>query len=158
MASEQERATVDGDGERTAPRDGTRPFFFDVAAIDEVSLEESVAHLDPSIDREEFFATFGRNLYTRTILRDPTLHVTYARVDAGEKVKPHRHGTHQLTFVTKGELRYGNRVAGPGMGYFTPDMPYSWTAGPDGAEWLEIHSATPQVFVSGRSGRHDGEA
>ena len=38
------------------------------------------------------------------------------------------------------------RVAA-GMGYFTPDIPYSWRAGDDGAEWIEIHSGVGGIFT-----------
>jgi hypothetical protein len=33
------------------------------------------------------------------------------------------------------------------MGYFSPDALYSWRAGDDGAEWIEIHSGTGGIFT-----------
>jgi hypothetical protein len=37
------------------------------------------------------------------------------------------------------------------MGYFTPDTLYSWHAGNEGAEWIEIHAGEPGIFTD-RSG------
>lgn len=65
----------------------------------------------------------------------------------GERVQPHRHGTYQVNYVRKGELRFGSQVVGPGMGYFSPDALYSWTAGPEGAEWIEIHDGIGGIFT-----------
>ena len=36
---------------------------------------------------------------------------------------------------------------GAGMGYFSPDALYSWTAGEDGAEWIEIHSGLGGIYT-----------
>ena len=46
-----------------------------------------------------------------------------------------------------GELRFGNQRLTPGMGYFSPDALYSWTAGDEGAEWIEIHSGIGGIFT-----------
>jgi hypothetical protein len=32
------------------------------------------------------------------------------------------------------------------MGYFSPDALYSWRAGDEGAEWIEIHAGEPGIF------------
>ena len=77
---------------------------------------------------------------TKTLVQSPQLCVYHETAKPGEHVKPHRHGVHQVDYVLRGELWFGNQRVGPGMGYFTPDMLYSWTAGPEGAEWIEIHS------------------
>jgi hypothetical protein len=62
-------------------------------------------------------------------------------------VKPHRHGTYQVNYVLRGELRFGSQRVTAGMGYFSPDALYSWTAGEDGAEWLEIHSGLGGIYT-----------
>jgi len=49
--------------------------------------------------------------------------------------------------VLRGSLRYGNRVTSAGMGYYSPNTPYAWTAGDDGAEWIEIHAGQPQAYA-----------
>lgn len=119
------------------------PFFYDVAELPEYSIEQMVGD---SADREAFFDAFGRDLLTKTILHSPHLSVFHESVKPGERVKPHRHGTHQLTYVLRGELNYGSKRITAGMGHFSPDTLYSWRAGDEGAEWLEIHAGLPGVF------------
>ena len=46
-----------------------------------------------------------------------------------------------------GELIFGTRRLGPGMGCVIPDTLYSWRAGDDGAEWIEIHAGEPAIFT-----------
>ena len=65
----------------------------------------------------------------------------------GEQVKPHRHGTYQVNYVLRGELMFGSQRVGPGMGYFSPDALYSWRAGSEGAEWIEIHSGIGGIYT-----------
>ena len=50
-------------------------------------------------------------------------------------------------FVLRGELIFGNRRVGPGMGYFSPDKLYAWRAGDEGAEWLEVHSGIGGIYT-----------
>jgi hypothetical protein len=33
------------------------------------------------------------------------------------------------------------------MGYYSPDRLYAWTAGDEGAEWIEIHAGQPQAYA-----------
>jgi len=123
-------------------------FFYDTATLPSKTIAEIADEtgLDDA-SREGLFALFGRTLATKTILMSPELSVFHEVALPGETVRPHRHGTHQITYVLRGSLRYGNRVTGAGMGYYSPNRPYSWTAGDDGAEWLEIHAGEPQAFV-----------
>ena len=81
------------------------------------------------------------------LLASPTLTVTRTRIQPGFKVAPHHHGTHQVTYVIKGQLKYGNRVVTAGMGVFTPGSKYSWVAGPEGADLLEIFDGIPMKAV-----------
>jgi hypothetical protein len=136
-------------GGMTAPAEvpeAARPFFYSLEAIPGYTAEEMLADLDPE-EQAYRFELFGRDLFTKTILRSPDLCVFHETAPPGARVKPHRHGTSQLTFVLRGELVYGNQHVGPGMGYFTPDTLYSWTVGPEGAEWLEMHSGEPSLFT-----------
>lgn len=81
------------------------------------------------------------------LLASPTLSVTRTRIQPGYKVAPHHHGAHQMTYVIKGELKYGSRVVTAGMGVFTPGTKYSWVAGPEGADLLEIFDGIPLKAV-----------
>ncbi len=120
------------------------PFFYDVAELPGYTI---VDLLGDAPEREQIFDVFGRDLVTKAIVQSPTLSVFHELAKPGERVKPHRHGTHQLTYVIRGELIYGNQRTTAGMGYFSPDTLYSWRAGDEGAEWIEIHAGEPGVFL-----------
>jgi hypothetical protein len=122
----------------------TGPFFYDTAELPGYTIAEMMGD---SPQAEEYFDLFGKDLVTKTILSTPQLSVFHESAKPGERVKPHRHGTHQITYVLSGELIYGNRRTGPGMGYFSPDTLYSWRAGEEGAEWIEIHAGPPGIFT-----------
>jgi hypothetical protein len=62
-------------------------------------------------------------------------------------VNPHRHGTYQVNYVLRGELILGNQHLPPGMGYFSSGMLYSWRAGEEGAEWIEIQSGVGGIYT-----------
>ncbi len=121
-----------------------RPFFYDVAELPGYTIEEMAGDGEGA---QEMYDLFGRDLVTKTILMSPKLSVFHESAKPGERVKPHRHGTHQLTYVLRGELIYGNQRTGAGMGYFSPDGLYSWRAGDEGAEWIEIHAGEPGIFA-----------
>lgn len=124
----------------------TSAFFYSIDELPSQSIAEMTAALDDK-QAEGLLDLFGRDLLTKTILQSPRLSVYHEVVGPGQKVKPHRHGTHQITYVLRGSLNYGNRTTSAGMGYFSPNRRYSWTAGDEGAEWLEIHAGEPQAFV-----------
>lgn len=121
-----------------------RQFFFDVDEIDGATIAQMVEG-DP--DSEWMLDLFGRDLLTKIIVQTPDLTVLHETAPPGEQVKPHRHGTHQLNYMLRGELIFGSKRITPGMGFFTPDMLYSWRAGEDGAEWIEIHGGAPGIYT-----------
>lgn len=131
-----------GPGEQ--PPEPLRPFVFDVATTPGHTNEEL---LGASPDAEFLFELLGRDLVTKILVQTPQLCVYHESAKPGERVKPHRHGTYQVNYVLRGELRFGSHRVTPGMGYFTPDMLYSWQAGDEGAEWIEIHSGTGGIFT-----------
>ena len=124
--------------------DTPRPFVFDVASIPGRTNEEMMAGVPGA---EELFEVLGRDLVTRTLVQTDRLCVYHETADPGEKVKPHRHGTYQVNYVLRGELRFGAQRVTAGMGYFSPDALYSGTAGDDGAEWIEIHSGLGGIYT-----------
>ncbi|MDT3439206.1 MULTISPECIES: cupin domain-containing protein [unclassified Pseudofrankia] len=128
-------------------QDRPRQFFFDV---NELEGRTNVEKLGESAEAERFLELLGRDLVTRTILQSASLSVYHETAKPGERVKSHRHGTHQLNYILRGELIFGRRTVGPGMGFYTPDMLYSWRAGDEGAEWIEIHSGEPGIFTQQR--------
>jgi hypothetical protein len=136
-------------GQATEPENpDLKPFFY---SIDEIPAHSIAQMMDGSgadeDTKQELYDIFGRDLMTKVILQSPNLSVFHEEAKPGEVVKPHRHGTHQITYVLRGSLHYGNRVTSAGMGYFSPDRLYAWTAGDEGAEWIEIHAGQPQAYA-----------
>jgi hypothetical protein len=119
-------------------------FFFDVAELPGYTIADMAGEGEAA---ERMYDLFGRDLLTKTIVSTPEYSVFHETAKPGERVKPHRHGTHQLDFVLRGELIFGNRRLSAGMGSFMPDTLYSWRAGDDGAEWLEIHFGQPGIYT-----------
>ncbi len=119
-------------------------FVFDVATIDGHTNAEL---LGGSEESERLLELLGHDLVTRALVQTPKLCVYHETAKPGERVKPHRHGTYQVDYVLKGELIFGNQHVTAGMGYFTPDALYSWQAGAEGAEWIEIHSGVGGIFT-----------
>jgi hypothetical protein len=124
-------------------QEAQRPFFYDTAELPGHTIVELVGE---GQEAEPIIDAFGRDLVTKSILQSPQLSVFHESANPGERVKPHRHGTHQLTYVLRGELIYGNERTSAGMGYYSPNTLYSWRAGDDGAEWIEIHAGEPGIF------------
>jgi hypothetical protein len=142
MAEPNQVDNVGTDGEKGH----SRAFFYALDELPTQSIADMVVGMDDE-QAEGMLDLFGRDLLTKTILQSPQLSMYHEVVGPGQQVKPHRHGTHQITYVLRGSLNYGNRTTSAGMGYFSPDRRYSWTAGDEGAEWLEIHAGEPKAFV-----------
>ena len=94
-----------------------RPFFYDVAELPGYTIEEIAGDGDGA---QEMYDLFGRDLVTKTILMSPKLSVFHESAKPGERVKPHRHGTHQLTYVLRGELHLRQPADGRGHGLLQP--------------------------------------
>jgi hypothetical protein len=119
-------------------------FFFNVADLPGHTIVDLVGDGPEAAPMIELF---GRDLVTRAIVQTPSLSVFHETAKPGERVKPHRHGTLQVDYVVRGELRFGAQRVGPGMGCVIPDTLYSWQAGDEGAEWIEIHAGAPAIFT-----------
>ena len=124
-----------------------RPYVFDVARTPGRTNAELLGGAE---NAGVLLELLGRDLVTRTLVQTPELCVYHETAMPGERVKPHRHGTYQVNYVLRGELIFGSRRVGAGMGYFSPDMLYSWRAGDDGAEWIEIHSGMGGIYTERR--------
>jgi hypothetical protein len=122
-------------------------FVFDVASIQGYTNTELFGD---GPDADGYLELLGRDLVTKPLVQTPKLCVYHETAKPGEQVKPHRHGTYQVNYVLRGELIFGNQHVTAGMGYFTPDMLYSWRAGDQGAEWIEIHSGMGGIFTERR--------
>jgi quercetin dioxygenase-like cupin family protein len=141
-------APMSAEAESHADQEQLKPFVVDVAEV----AGFTIADIAGEGDEADFMINmFGRDLLTKPIVQTSKLSVFHETAKPGERVKPHRHGTHQVNYVLRGELIFGNQHVGPGMAYFTPDMLYSWRAGPEGAEWIEIHAGQPGIYVDRQS-------
>ena len=123
---------------------GLESFFFDIADLEGQTIVD-LAGDGP--EAEWMIDLFGRDLSTKMIVSTPSLTVLHETAPPGEQVKPHRHGTHQVNYMLRGELHFGNRTITAGQGFFTPDQLYAWRAGDEGAEWVEIHGGSPGIFT-----------
>ena len=66
-----------------------------------------------------------------------------ARWGRGYRLPRHTHSADCLYFVLAGEIVMGSRTLAAGDGFFVKaESPYTYTAGPDGAEVLEFRTAT----------------
>ncbi len=128
----------------TADDGDLKPFVFDVATVPGHTNVELMGDFP---EAEQLFELLGRDLVTKVLVQTPQLSVYHEAAKPGERVKPHRHGTYQVNYVLRGELQFGNQRVTAGMGYFSPDQLYSWRAGEDGAEWIEIHSGIGGIFT-----------
>ncbi len=124
--------------------DRVKPFFFDVAAVEG---KTNVELLGDTEETQPYLDVLGRDLVTRTLVQTPQLCVYHETAAPGERVEPHRHGVYQVDYVLRGELWFGNQRITAGMGFFNPDKLYSWRAGDEGAEWIEIHSGVGGIFT-----------
>jgi hypothetical protein len=60
-------------------------------------------------------------------------------VAPGTRVPRHKHNLPQVALILEGSMRQGNRVLGPGAGYYTPaDQAYTFVAGPEGCRYVEF--------------------
>jgi hypothetical protein len=121
-----------------------KPYFFDVSTIEG---KTNVEMMGDTPEMQPYLEALGRDLVTRTLVASDDLCVYHETAKPGERVKPHRHGVTQVNYMLKGELRFGSKRIGPGEGFFNPDHLYSWQAGDDGAEWIEIHSGVGGIFT-----------
>ena len=121
-----------------------KPFIFDTATTPGHTNAELMGGME---DAEALFELLGRDLVTKMLVQTPQLCVYHESAKPGERVKPHRHGTYQVNYVLRGELIFGSQHLTAGMGYFSPDMLYSWRAGEEGAEWIEIHSGLGGIYT-----------
>jgi hypothetical protein len=125
----------------------TKLTFFDITQLPGYTIAD-IAGDGPQA--EQMFELFGRDLVTRAIVQSPALSVFHEQAKPGERVKPHRHGTMQVDYVLRGELIFGSQRVTAGMGVVIPDTLYSWQAGDEGAEWIEIHGGQAGIFTDRR--------
>jgi hypothetical protein len=74
------------------------------------------------------------------------LNVSWLRLGANYHLPRHSHTSDCLYYVTDGEIRLGNKAVHAGEGFFVPEgAPYTYMAGPDGAEILEFRGTARPI-------------
>lgn len=72
----------------------------------------------------------------------PGVSLTKVWFKSGFPLPLHSHGNDCLYYILAGSLRFGTEELGPGDGFFVgSDVPYTYTAGPDGVEVLEFRNS-----------------
>jgi hypothetical protein len=70
-------------------------------------------------------------------------------VAPGTHVLRHKHNLPQLILIVEGSMRQGNRILGPGAGYFTPaDTAYAFVAGPEGCRYVEFRQGAVEDITT----------
>lgn len=140
--------------------------FFDAAEMPEIPVEgvENISEFPDEIrDGVDIAGFFGdRIAYQPLVVRpdDNGLSMIAYRFAPNTLLPRHWHDTPQIILVLEGELHLGNRVLGPGAGYFTePEQVYSSKAGPEGCRIVEFRDATQfrTVFVENNPQRWETE-
>jgi hypothetical protein len=84
------------------------------------------------------------------------LSLCYAWFKSNYVLVKHSHDADCIYYVLSGELHAGSAVLKPGDGIFVPcDHPYTFTAGPDGVEFVEFRNATQfHIHLKGNDAAH----
>src|SRR5271170_7372635 len=87
-----------------ATEDPTKQMIIDLADVEGFTIADTAG------DDEQgrfMIEMFGRDLLTKPIVQTSKLSVFHETAQPGDRVRPHRHGTHQLNYVLRGELIFG---------------------------------------------------
>ena len=88
-------------------------------------------------------------LYSR-----PGLSLTYCWFKSGYALPLHSHSADCLYSIIAGSLKIGTEELGPGDGFFLgTDVPYAYTAGPEGVEVLEFRTSDKFDFKTLAKGK-----
>jgi hypothetical protein len=84
----------------------------------------------------------------------PGLSLTYCWFKSGYALPLHSHSADCLYSIVAGSLKIGTEDLGPGDGFFLgTDVPYAYTAGPDGVEVLEFRTSDTFDFKTLAKGK-----
>ena len=116
-----------GAGPRTA---SNKTSFFSLEDIGETVF--TVSKADPDRVLTTFAALLNHS-------NEGGYSLGFARYAPNTVIPRHRHDCDQVVLILEGSARQGNRVLGPGSGYFTPaGKAYSLQMGPEGCAYVEF--------------------
>jgi hypothetical protein len=80
---------------------------------------------------------------------DEQLQLFEVTMDADVTVAPHAHTHAEILLVTRGELRLGAQLAGPGTAvYIDPETLYAFRTGPEGCTFLNFRGVPRAGYLS----------
>ena len=89
----------------------------------------------------------------RVLFSIPGFSLTHVWFKKGYPLPLHSHDADCLYYIVAGSVKLGEEMLGPRDGFFVPaDVPYTYTAGPNGVEVLEFRHATSFNFVNHANG------
>lgn len=85
----------------------------------------------------------------RVLVNVPGFSLTHAWFKSGYPLPLHSHDSDCLYYIIAGTIRLGSEDLGPRDAFLVPaDVPYTYKAGPDGAEVLEFRHAAHFNFLN----------
>lgn len=89
-----------------------------------------------------FQAGLSEGTQVKLLFSRPGFSLSWVWFKSGFPLPRHSHDADCTYFIVAGTLRIGTEELGPGDGFFVgQDVPYTYTAGPDGVELLEMRTA-----------------
>lgn len=89
-----------------------------------------------------FHAGLSEGTQVKLLFSRPGFSLTWVWFKSGFPLPRHSHDADCTYFIVAGSLRIGTEELGPGDGFFVgKDVPYTYTAGPEGVELLEMRTA-----------------
>jgi quercetin dioxygenase-like cupin family protein len=132
-----------GKAKRNVPDDTKvsqpKAFFYDINDLEAVNFADLVTSGQIVFEGIEHF---GDRIVEKEILKLPTISLILYTIAPGTRIPHHHHDCNQIDFILEGTVHYGEnkKVLTKGMGFFAPEgQIYSWTAGPEGCTFLEVH-------------------
>ncbi len=150
-------ANIESDAPEQKQKHTTRAktTFFDRTEVEAFHFGESRATapaiVPDSIPLNDFESTLAGRLVTRILLNQGPggFSLVESDVAPGTRSPRHKHNLDQVVLILEGSMRQGNRVLGPGAGYFTPaDQVYTFVAGPDGCRYVEFRLGAVEEITS----------
>jgi hypothetical protein len=133
---------------RMTARRGLRIFSRNKPVVGQQEMRRPPVWDQPAVDATpEFFAAGGSA--EGVLFADPEgteekgLSLIWLRLGADYHLPRHSHSRDCLYYITAGEIRLGHQTLSTGEGFFVPaDAPYTYIAGPQGAEILEFRGTS----------------
>ncbi len=115
----------------------------DAVSLDETDHMEVVGMTEAIAEgaSDAVSAGLDRAYDTRVVFSSPEMSLTYAWFKSEYPLPRHSHNSDCLYYIMAGSIKFGTETLSKGDGFLLPaDMPYAYTAGPEGVELLEFRN------------------